>query len=183
LIELATIKLDLPRWPDDVLDQWLVHLANRQDLGWPPPDPFAQHPWKYILCGKPLSWWEQVTWAPTEITFEISIFSLSSRRIILEMMQAHLGGEKNFYSVMVDGKPRFQAAWAYILNNGAFPKRPIIIPAVGGLRIVDGNHRATAMYACQMMKDSTFADRGLTKPSSVQTVWIGNHGASELLPG
>jgi hypothetical protein len=35
---LQDIKKDLPDWPDDVIDQWLLKLANQTGMGWPPPD-------------------------------------------------------------------------------------------------------------------------------------------------
>jgi hypothetical protein len=35
MVELADIKKDLPEWPDELIDEWLVYLANRED--WPAP--------------------------------------------------------------------------------------------------------------------------------------------------
>jgi hypothetical protein len=40
-VSLADIKNDLLSWPDGVIGQWLFHLANRADTGWPPPDPLG----------------------------------------------------------------------------------------------------------------------------------------------
>jgi hypothetical protein len=44
MITLADIKKDLPAWPDDVIEQWLLYLARRDDTGWPPPEPLGDHP-------------------------------------------------------------------------------------------------------------------------------------------
>jgi hypothetical protein len=37
-------------------------LADRQDTGWPPPDPLDDHPWTHILSDKPVAWWSKVQW-------------------------------------------------------------------------------------------------------------------------
>jgi len=42
MVLLADIKKDLPAWPDNVIKQCLVHLANRDSTGWPPPEPLGQ---------------------------------------------------------------------------------------------------------------------------------------------
>jgi hypothetical protein len=42
---LQDIKKDLPGWPDDVIDQWLLKLANQSGMGWPPPNPMTGHRW------------------------------------------------------------------------------------------------------------------------------------------
>jgi hypothetical protein len=33
MVALADIKKDLPTWPDDVIEQWLLYLADRADTG------------------------------------------------------------------------------------------------------------------------------------------------------
>jgi hypothetical protein len=41
---------------NDVIEQWLLKLANRgADTGWPPPEPLGRHAWNDILAEKPLS--------------------------------------------------------------------------------------------------------------------------------
>ena len=49
MVTLADIKKDLPTWPDDVIEQWLLYLADREDTGWPPPNPLGDHSWAHIL--------------------------------------------------------------------------------------------------------------------------------------
>jgi hypothetical protein len=42
VIELADIKADLPNWPDEIITEWPLKIANRgPDTGWPPPEPLA----------------------------------------------------------------------------------------------------------------------------------------------
>ena len=40
----AIMKADLPNWPDDVIDGWLVTFYNR--FGWPPR---GDNDWRYII--------------------------------------------------------------------------------------------------------------------------------------
>jgi hypothetical protein len=42
MLAVVDIKKDLPNWPDDVIDQWLLYFANEPDCGWPPPDPLGR---------------------------------------------------------------------------------------------------------------------------------------------
>jgi hypothetical protein len=46
-VSQAAIKSDLPHWPDEVIELWLLYLANRSagDTGWPPPDPLGHRGW------------------------------------------------------------------------------------------------------------------------------------------
>jgi hypothetical protein len=48
MVTVADIKKDLPDWPDDVVDQWLVYFANEPDGGWPPPNPLGDHRWSRL---------------------------------------------------------------------------------------------------------------------------------------
>jgi hypothetical protein len=34
MVSLADIKKDLPEWPDDVVEQWLLYFANEPDCGY-----------------------------------------------------------------------------------------------------------------------------------------------------
>src|SRR5258707_14712497 len=70
----ADIKNDLPSWPDGVIGQWLFHLTNRDDTGWPPPSPLGYHPWAFILGFRPLSWVPEVTWKLEKTNFGFANF-------------------------------------------------------------------------------------------------------------
>jgi hypothetical protein len=48
MVTVADIRKDLPDWPDDVIEQWLLYFANEADCGWPPPDPLGDHRWKRL---------------------------------------------------------------------------------------------------------------------------------------
>ena len=83
MVDLAAIKADLPHWPDDVIDQWLLKLANRgADTGWPPPKYLDRHAWRYILGGRPLSWWRNVAWELKGYDIELDVLSRTTKRIV-----------------------------------------------------------------------------------------------------
>jgi hypothetical protein len=50
MVSLDDIKSDFLHWPDDVIDQWLLKLANQPGMGWPPSsDPMDGHRWELLL--------------------------------------------------------------------------------------------------------------------------------------
>lgn len=55
MVAIQDIQKDLPGWPEDVIDQWLLYFANEPDLGWSPPEPLGEHRWGHILGGRLLS--------------------------------------------------------------------------------------------------------------------------------
>lgn len=63
MVTRQDIKADIPDWPNDVVDQWLLRLANHPGMGWPAPDPMTGHRWELLLTD-PISWWKDVTWTP-----------------------------------------------------------------------------------------------------------------------
>jgi hypothetical protein len=51
------IKRDLPLFPDEVVDTWLLPIA--EDAGWPPV-PFSR--WDRILLQRPVAFWRNLRW-------------------------------------------------------------------------------------------------------------------------
>lgn len=49
MVAITDIKADLPDWPDDVIEQWLLKFANQSEMGWPPPDPMEGHRWEVLI--------------------------------------------------------------------------------------------------------------------------------------
>jgi hypothetical protein len=62
MITVAGIQKDLPNWPADVIEPWLIEFANDPGMGWPPPEPYGDHRWGRLLGQRPLSWRRDVTW-------------------------------------------------------------------------------------------------------------------------
>jgi hypothetical protein len=173
-VSFAAIKNDLPAWPDDVIKQWLLYLANRDDTGWPPPDPLGYHPWAFILGHRPLPWWREVTWK-LELT-DCSFASLApdTRSIVTRTL-----AEITNRTADEGTKRRYNRASRHILNDAAFEEPPIAMKIAGRLSVLDGNHRITAFCGLQQMPVEQFEKLDLQKPKQEQDVWIGRHSRGE----
>ena len=179
MVDLATIKVDLPHWPDDVVDQWLLKLANRgPDTGWPPPEYLDGHAWKYILGRRPLAWWKSVAWDLQEHDLEFEVLSRFTRKIVNGMIEGHVNGLPNFYA-LPDGKARFLSATRYLAKHGTFPRPPIVMRVQDGLWVIDGNHRVSAFCYCRIASDQIL-QKGGTAPLKRQQLWIGTHATGEV---
>jgi len=173
-VSLAAIKNDLPAWPDEVIKEWLLYLANRDDTGWPPPDPLGHHSWTYILGHRPLPWWREVTWKLEKTDCSFAKLAQSTQAIVTKMLAETTSGKAD-----AGTKRRFDRAFNHILNNAAFEKPLIAIRTAGGLSILDGNHRIAAFCSLQKMGAEKFEKLGLQKPAQEQDVWVGTHSRGE----
>ena len=173
-VSFAAIKNDLPAWPDDVIKEWLLYLANRDDTGWPPPDPLGYHAWAFILGHRPLRWWREVTWK-----LELTDCSFASLAPATQAIVTSTLAEITNRTADEGTKRRYDNAFHHILNNAAFEEPPIAIRIAGGLSILDGNHRITAFCGLQKVSVEQFEKLGLQKPAQEQDVWIGTHSRGE----
>jgi hypothetical protein len=174
MVDITDIKKDLPDWPDDVIEQWLLYFANEPDCGWPPPEPLGKHRWARILGGRPLSWWKEVIWEKETVKCDVARLSNKSRGIARGMIAEIDAGKAD-----ASTKKRFNDSFHFILNNSAFPKPILAMKVPSGLEVVDGNHRMAAFCALQRMPDAKFAQLKLKKAALAQEVWIGTHSAAE----
>ena len=173
-VSFGVIKRDLPAWPDEVIKEWLLYLANRDDTRWPPPDPFGYHPWAFIFGHRPLRWWREVTWKLEKTDCGFARLAQSTQAIVTQMLTEIASGKAD-----AGTKRRFDRAFHHILNNAAFEVPLIAIRIAGGLSILDGNHRIAAFCGLQKMEAERFEKLGLQKPAQEQDVWIGTHSRGE----
>jgi hypothetical protein len=94
MVSLQDIKSDFPNWPDDVIDQWLLKLANQPGMCWPPPDPMSGHRWELLLTN-PISWWKDVTWTLETRDCSFDKLSIDARQTMNSMYDALVDGVKN----------------------------------------------------------------------------------------
>jgi hypothetical protein len=174
-VSLADIKNDLPYWPDGVISQWLFHLANRGDTGWPPPNPLGYHPWAFILGFRPLSWWREVTWKLEKTDCGLANLCQGTKTIVTGMLV-----EKATGTIDEETGTRFKRASDYILKNGGFEEPPIAMRLGDGLSVLDGNHRMTAFCGLQQVPAEILEKRGLREPAQEQELWIGTHSRGEV---
>lgn len=180
MVNAEDIKADLPNWPDDVIDQWLLKLANRgRDTGWPPPENLEGNAWKYILGGRPIAWWKRVAWTLEERDISFPRLSDGTRRIINGMMDGHVEGNSNLYTQDPSSRGRFLSALEYIAKQGRLPKPLIAMQLPDGLSVLDGNHRVSALFACQAGREHIMKLGGVVPPNEHQ-IWIGIHDAGEV---
>jgi hypothetical protein len=180
MVQLGEIKVDLPCWPDDVVEQWLLRLANRgPDTGWPPPDPLDGSAWKYILGHRPLPWWQQVSWTLEEDDLEFDSLCGGTKRIVVDMLNTHVGGGPARYPVGPDGKERFSSALRYIAQHGSIPRPLIAMRINDGISVLDGNHRIAALCFCRQAREEIVKQGGVA-PLENHPIWIGTHCSGEL---
>ncbi|MFZ3359735.1 MAG: hypothetical protein WA177_13320 [Xanthobacteraceae bacterium] len=117
---MADIKENLPNWPVDVIDDWLLYFANEPECGWPPPEPLGNHRWAGILGDRPLSWWKDVTWAMESVRCDLDSLAPKSRSIAATMLAEIGRGTADAVT-----KRRYQQALQHILESGTF-FRPIV---------------------------------------------------------
>jgi hypothetical protein len=175
MFTVADIQKDLPDWPTDVVDQWLLYFANEPDGGWSPPDPLGVHRWNGILGGRPLSWWKHVTWNRQTVSCGLASLSDKSRGIASATI-ADIGSRTADDAT----RRRYQNAMQYILEHGEFPGSVIAMQVPSGLQVLDGNHRMAAFCGLQVMSDAFFEKPNRKKASLEQEMWIGTHSAGEV---
>jgi len=62
MVTVADVRKNLPNWPTEVIEPWLIEFANDPGMGWPPTEPYADHRWGRLLGKRPVSWWQDVAW-------------------------------------------------------------------------------------------------------------------------
>ncbi|MGJ5198350.1 hypothetical protein [Bradyrhizobium sp. HKCCYLRH1030] len=174
-VSLADIKRDLPHWPDEVIEQWLFHLANRGDTGWPPPEPLALHAWAAILGFRPLSWWREVSWKRERANCVFVNLCNGTKAIVTEMLEEKASGTIDDATAR-----RFKRGADYLMRNGVFEKPPLAMRLTDGLSIIDGNHRISAFCGLENIPSELLEPRGLKKPAPDQELWIGTHSRGEV---
>jgi hypothetical protein len=180
MVTAADIKKDLPNFPDEVIDMWILPLASQSTTGWPPPNPFGSSRWQWILGEKNLDWWKKVNWKLEETDCSFGKLARGTQNTIQNMLASHIDGEENAYGADPE---RFFNQLVYVLKHGKFCKPIAVVPVESGLSVVDGNNRIAA-HACVLSASfpAEFARKGSVQlPSQVQRVWRGTHQDGEML--
>jgi hypothetical protein len=144
MVDIADIQKDLPGWPEDVIDQWLLYFANEPDCGWPPPDPLGSHWWNALLAGRPLSWWREVTWKSEKAKCDLTSLTPKARTGVNEILAEMITGTADATT-----KRRMQHPYRYIMDEGTFSRQLITMKTPAGLSLIDGSHRMAAFEMLQ----------------------------------
>lgn len=174
MVVLADIKNDLRGWPDELINEWLLYLANRDDTGWPPPEPLTGS-WAAILGGRLLAWWHDVSWAKETVDCSPDKLAPKTRDIVTTIRSEMKSGRGDDVT-----KRRFTHALHYILHNGRFPNPVSGMKVDGRLLVLDGNHRVAALSAALLFSEATLQEKGWQKVPAEQNIWIGTHKSGEV---
>ncbi len=131
--------------PDVVIDTWLLPIA--QEYGWPP-----NEKWHYVLSRKKFDEWQQIRWSYEEIEIDFSSFYSGSISTIHGLIDTYVHNQKNDYSNLINGKDRFNNCVIYIMQNGGFPKPPLLMKGAEGFEVIDGNHRMAAYWLVDQLE-------------------------------
>ncbi len=179
MVTLSDIKADLPAWPDDVIEGWLLKFANQPDMGWPPPASLGSHRWA-LLITNPLEWWKKVSWKLEDADCSFDKLSTNTQDIVLKMFDALVIGNKNGFEGD-NSSERFQQALKHLGLTGRFFSPPVTMAIDSGLSFLDGNHRIFAHFVSQVTPDVELEKYKLKRPGSIQKVWLGSHEDGEVL--
>jgi hypothetical protein len=172
---VADIQKDLSDWPEDVIDQWLLYFANEADGGWPPPDPLGHHRWSRLLGGRPLSWWQEVTWEKETVVCDLADFSAKAQAGVNEVIAEVASPKPDAVT-----KRRYDDAFHSILNNSTFPKPILVMMVEDGYSLLDGSHRMAAFSDLQRIAPEKFEQLSVKKAPLEQKVWVAKHALGEF---
>ncbi|MDE5443193.1 hypothetical protein GWG65_17390 [Bradyrhizobium sp. CSA207] len=173
---MQDIKKNLPDWPDDVIDQWLLKLANQTGMSWPPSEPLTGR-WKLLLT-HPVSWWKDVTWTQEKRDCSFDKLSIDGRKTMNNMYDALVEGKDNGFGG--DNSPaRFQRQLKIVTTTGEFERPPVLFPIASGLSPLDGNHRIFAHHIALQLTEEDLAKYKVKRPDAIQTAWIASHKNGE----
>ena len=138
----------LPNMPDAVFDTWLLPII-RDHNSWPYSHVHSPHPslqWHQYFGLFTLHNISNLLWDTMSLTFDMSCLDPLSNATIDALIGKHIynfdaTGEFN----VRDSKKRFLGFVKFIRRTGTIPAPIIGINTDNGLRILDGNHRLSAL--------------------------------------
>jgi hypothetical protein len=154
----------LPNVPDALAEEWLAPYVR--ELG----APQSYGRWLYILAGRPLDFWRNVSWDLERVdlvTLVQSKLTSSCNRTLTEMETAYFEGTPNPYSQQIpDGRERTLQAITFLQTHHVFPCPPAFLCLPNGMmEIIDGNHRMLAFVRAMKMHPPA--------ANPVQSIWLG----------
>jgi len=174
MVTVEQIKKQLPNWPDEVVNEWLLYFAL--DVGWPPQEPLGTDRWGGILGNRPLSWWADVEWKQETVDCSRASLSDITQFRIADVSDPYYGSKASKAEQLQYRKP-FQ----YLLEHGSFANPALAMRDNGKLRFIDGHHRLAALTDLhEKAADGLFEKPGRQRPAVKQSVWIGKHPKGEL---
>jgi hypothetical protein len=138
-----------PIMPAEVFDAWFAPLIKSD--GWPFLSEFAfpTGVWTQYLDGHSIQSIKRLVWKRDEVIRTIHAFSPDSHRRIEWIIQQHVHGIQTPVAKIKNGKGResFLRSREYVERTGSLFAPIILIKQMMGYDIMDGNHRAAALFA------------------------------------
>lgn len=135
---LEDIKKDLPNFSDEIIQNWLLPIAD--NYGWPP----KNKEWESILLFKTVGFWQAKKWKKQNIDLNKITFSQDTIDISNGLYEAHMLGQDNLFSKIKNGQARVIRVLLYLIKNGKFPKPICLLCEQNQYSVLDGNHRFVA---------------------------------------
>lgn len=172
-IDLSKIKEELFNIPEEVINLWIIPIAEIN--GWPPLD-YDQ--WDKKVTGESFSFWNDAAWEKKILNLEKIDYSSIYYDTMKGLNDAYINDKLNSYSSLTNGKERFFNCLKYILENGNFPKPPIIcLDEIDKYQILDGNHRFFAF-----LKSLKIYEEYKMLSSKEQDVFLKKLGIGKIVP-
>ncbi len=174
--KVADLKVTLPNFPDEILEEWLLPYANHE--GWPPAKDSYSVPdgrLRYLLCGLTLSELRDMKWQEENRHLSIHELHPEFQKICVDMVFGAVEGDVNLYSSSIkDLSERFHRIIKYLREHGSLPKAPALLSTPTGFKILDGNHRLSAYFYGFGYINLPIDGDLMDKTASAQRFWVGS---------
>jgi hypothetical protein len=175
----ASIQELFPNFPDDIIAQWLLPLAEKD--GWPPLEidgVICDEKWKAYLGPHPsIDYWQNIEWVLKEIDLSYEDLGWASKSIVTQVVQsAILGVDRHTVERCIPGsRNTFLKAVSHLSQYGVYPKPPVLVFMDSKYEIVDGTHRISAFLYCAglLKKVETPSKDIVLKLKPCQKMWLG----------
>lgn len=133
-----------PLMPEGVFECWLDERI--QSNGWPP----SGSRWNGALRGRPISWWQQLSWSRELVELRYDLLAPGTQKIIQGLHDANIRGIRNEYSrYLDDSRERMRSILVYVQKTGGLPPGLVFIENENCLDVVEGCHRLAVYFACR----------------------------------
>lgn len=120
----ADLRKDLPSWPEEVLEQWILPFANDDNYGWSPFRGTAKPRWRYLIpAGLSFADTASISWSKSSIETRLPGIAPLEIYKFSQMAQWYFHDVANEYAHIDGGKQRFERLLQYVQKMVLFRVR------------------------------------------------------------